>query len=219
MLAKVLLNMSVKAKICGIRTLDALKACTDNGADFIGFVFYPSSPRYIAPEAAYDLTRQTPAGTRNVGLFVDPSDAELEHATSNAMLDMIQLHGDESRQRVAEIKAKTLMPVIKAIGMGEAEDIETARRYQDVTDWLLLDHKPVGSDKGGTGQSFDWSLLKSVTFTKPWMLSGGLTAENIAQALYHAAPQALDTSSGVESTRGIKDTAKIKAFLDTAKAV
>ena len=146
-------------------------------------------------------SRQTPLARAMLACSSTQAMRSSEHATSNAMLDMIQLHGDESRQRVAEIKAKTLMPVIKAIGMGEAEDIETARRYQDVTDWLLLDHKPVGSDKGGTGQSFDWSLLKSVTFTKPWMLSGGLTAENIAQALYHAAPQALDTSSGVEHLR------------------
>lgn len=207
-----------RVKICGITEPETLRAACENGADFIGFAFYPPSPRFIEPEQAASLIRQLPSTVKAVGLFVDPDDEALTAALEAAPVDMIQLHGEESVLRVEEIKARFLRPVIKAFPVRTLNDVEAAYAYEGCADWLLFDAKPVGADlPGGTGQRFDWSLLEGHTLSTPWMLSGGLSSETVEDAMTYLHPPALDVSSGVESTRGVKDAAKIKTFLLKAK--
>jgi phosphoribosylanthranilate isomerase len=218
--------MIPKIKICGITTAPPLNAACESGADFIGFVFVQSSPRYIAPRAASELSRLTPTGVKNVGLFVNPTDSDLDDALSQTMLDMIQLHGDEDPSRVIEIKNRTHMPIIKAIGIHDEKDMQKAYSYEDVVDYLLFDYKnPITNHQlpaapyGGTGKSFDWSLLKDKNFSKPWMLSGGLNKNNIKEAIRILSPQAVDISSGVEIKKGIKDIEMIKEFVSIIKNI
>jgi phosphoribosylanthranilate isomerase len=208
-----------QVKICGIKTPEALEAAYGAGARFVGLVFYPTSSRFIHPDQAWELVRQIPTGVRSVGLFVNPTDRDLETILGRVPLDMVQLHGDETPKRVEEVRLSTEMPVIKAMPVSGMQDIEKAREYEDVADWLLFDAKAPAGQYGGTGESFDWNLLKDRSFTKPWMLSGGLNAENVASALKILAPAAVDVSSGVESVRGVKDPLKIKAFIEAVKAV
>lgn len=205
-------------KICGIKDPQTLRVAADAGARFAGFVFYPSSPRYLETEIAAQLVREMPTGMRSVGLFVDPTVQDLLRVASSVSLDMIQLHGEETPQRVNEISALMSMPVIKAIRLRYAEDVALAYEYENVADWLLFDSKTDHELPGGTGLRFDWELLKDKTFKKPWMLSGGLDAENVSNALKILKPDAVDVSSGVESTRGVKDPAKIKAFIQAVKS-
>ncbi len=213
--------MSVQVKICGIKTLDALEAALEGGAAFIGFVFFEESPRNIDIDIAHELCSMIPEGVRSVGLFVDPSDGELESVLKSVTLDMFQLHGNETPKRVREIKKRFSLPVMKAFSVSTAADIVRAYAYEDVADWYVFDAKaPEGSRvPGGTGQSFDWALLAEEEFDKPWMLSGGLTPENVENALMILSPTAVDVSSGVEAVRGEKDEAKIKAFLAAANRV
>ncbi|PCJ97788.1 MAG: phosphoribosylanthranilate isomerase [Zetaproteobacteria bacterium] len=208
-------SKKVKAKICGITTPEALEVAIRSGARFVGYVFFPPSPRHIAIDTAKELVLMMPTGVRSVGLFVDPTDAQLDAVVGYVPLDMIQLHGTETPQRVKEIKDKYALPIIKAFPVSCTSDIEVARDYEDIVDWLLFDAKPpAGSDvPGGTGQCFDWALLRDITFSKPWMLSGGLHLENIGEALSVLSPDAVDVSSGVEVSRGVKDIEKIRSFL------
>lgn len=211
--------MKTQTKICGITTPAVLNAAVQGGARFIGFVFYPPSPRHIAIDTAKELSLMIPTGIRSVALFVDPTDEQLEAVLGHVQIDMIQLHGDESPERVSEIKAKYAMPIIKAFPVREAADIDAAVDYADA-DWLLFDAKsPDPSQHGGTGQSFDWSLLQGKIFDKPWMLSGGLTSDNVTAALSVLLPKAVDVSSGVERVRGVKDEGKIRAFLSVMNAL
>lgn len=206
-----------QVKICGIKTPEMLRVAAAEGARFIGFVFYPPSPRHVEIDTAKELALMLPTGVRGVGLFVDPTDEALEAVLGKVQLDMIQLHGSETPQRVREIKHKYAMPIIKAFPVREASDIDAAAAYTDA-DWLLFDAKPTDQNlHGGSGESFDWSLLAGREFNKPWMLSGGLTPDNVAQALSVLCPSALDVSSGVEVTRGEKDADKIIRFLDILK--
>lgn len=209
--------MSTQIKICGITEPITLKAACDAGADFIGFVFYPPSPRAITPQNAAPLIESLPSHTKSVALFVNPTDEQLETTLRESPVDFIQLHGTEDPERVKAIKTRFKLPIIKAIGVNTSEDITIARTFEDSADWLLFDHKPTTTDAGGTGQSFDWSLLQNQTFKKPWMLSGGLTAENVKIPIRLVSPTAVDISSGVESTRGVKDTNKIKALITAVK--
>lgn len=212
--------MNTAVKICGIKEPESLKSAVEAGARYIGFVFYPPSPRYVARETAKELALMLPTGVKAVGLFVDPSDEELEQVLGHVQMDMIQLHGSETRERVAAIKAHFAMPVMKAVAVSCAKDIENAAQYEAVADWVLFDAKAAeGNLPGGTGKSFDWSLLQGKAFHTPWMLSGGLTAENVVEALSMLHPAAVDVSSGVESARGVKDPAKIRAFLDAVKGL
>ncbi len=211
--------MKTQTKICGITTPEALNAAVLGGARFIGFVFYPPSPRHVAIDTAKELSLMIPTGVRSVALFVDPTDAQLEAVLGYVQIDMIQLHGGESPARVSEIKAKYSMPIIKAFPVRTADDIDMAADYEDA-DWLLFDAKPVNADlPGGTGQSFDWGLLQGKFFSKPWMLSGGLTVKNVGDALSALSPKAVDVSSGVERARGVKDEGKIRAFLSMMNAL
>jgi len=206
-------------KICGIKTPEILSVAASAGARFAGFVFVPQSPRYIHPEQARLLSRQLPTGLRSVGLFVDPSDEDLAHILGAVSLDFIQLHGDESPARVQAIKSRFNIPVIKAFAISAADDLDQVAAYIPVIDWILFDAKAPASSNiaGGNGVAFDWAILKDRTFAKPWMLSGGLTPENVADALNILSPDAVDVSSGVESSRGIKDAQKVRDFIAAVK--
>lgn len=205
-------------KICGLKDPENLQAACKAGARFVGFVFYPPSPRHVDFEIAWNLARAVPTGVRSVGLFVNPTDQELDHILTGIQLDMIQLHGDESPGRVAEIKARYNMPVMKAIRVASPDDLQNIEGFEAAADWLLFDAKPQNAYlPGGTGHCFDWNILKNRTFKKPWMLGGGLHSDNIAEALSMLSPIAVDVSSGVEIARGQKDTEKIKAFIQAVK--
>ncbi|HEY0832990.1 MAG TPA: phosphoribosylanthranilate isomerase [Azospirillum sp.] len=210
--------MSVAVKICGLSEPESLRAAIEGGARWVGFVFYPASPRHVAPALAADLARLVPTGVRTVGLFVDPDDELLEHVVSQVPFDMLQLHGKETPERVAAVKAAFGIPVMKAIKVGAPEDLDRAMDYAGAADRLLFDSKPparVASLPGGTGIAFDWTLLAGRTWPKPWMLSGGLNAGNVADALRVTGAPALDVSSGVEDRPGHKDPALVRAFLET----
>ena len=210
--------MPVSVKICGLTEPETLHAAVSGGARYVGFVFYPPSPRSIAPSMAAELARLVPTGVRTVGLFVDPDDDFLEHVVSQVPFDLIQLHGKETPRRIAEVKAAFNIPVMKAIKVGGPEDLAAALDIAEVADRLLFDAKPpakVSALPGGNGIAFDWTLLAGRSWTKPWMLSGGLKPENAAEAVRTTGATALDVSSGVEDRPGHKDPALIRRFLDS----
>lgn len=206
-------------KICGITAPDALEASISHGADFIGFNFYKPSPRYLPAEIAGKLTKKVPTSVRSVGLFVDATDEYIDTILGCAHLDMIQLHGDESRTRVAEIRMKYNLPVIKAVRIRDAGDLEKIKDYTPVAEWLLLDSRPPGHDlPGGTGHRFDWNMLAGYKkLPEKWFLAGGLDENNVWEAVEKIHPPGLDVSSGVESGEGIKDPEKIKNFINNTK--
>lgn len=209
----------VDVKICGLSTPETLQTAIEAGARFVGFVFYEPSPRNVSFDIAWNLARTVPTGVRSVGLFVNPEDEFLEHIVSGIQLDMIQLHGDETPGRINEIKQRFTMPVMKAIRVSTEDDLKDIEGYEAAADWLLFDAKPKNAKlPGGTGESFDWNILANRTFSKPWMLAGGINEENVAEALSILHPNAVDISSGVESSPGIKDPDKIKAFIKAVKA-
>jgi phosphoribosylanthranilate isomerase len=182
-------------------------------------VFYPPSPRALTPDIASDLSRMLPTGVRAVGLFVDASDAEIGAVTGRVPLDLLQLHGTETPRRVADIRGRFGLPVMKAIGVATADDFAPLPDYEAVADWILFDAKPpknVTSLPGGTGIAFDWQLLKHVRVKKPWMLSGGLNAANLAEAVSLTGAKMVDVSSGVEDRPGIKSVDRIREFLAAA---
>lgn len=210
--------MPVSVKICGLTEPQSLHAAVSGGARYVGFVFYPPSPRSIAPSMAAELARLVPTGVRTVGLFVDPDDDFLEHVVTQVPFDLIQLHGKETPRRIAEVKAAFNIPVMKAIKVGGPEDLAAASEAAEVADRLLFDAKPpakVSALPGGNGIAFDWTLLAGRSWPKPWMLSGGLKPENAAEAVRTTGATALDVSSGVEDRPGHKDPALIRRFLDS----
>lgn len=215
----------VKVKICGLKDIVAIDAAIAAGADFIGLVFYPASPRHVTIEEAarfaeHIKSRSVAKKVMSVALLVDPDDALLEQAISVVSPDMLQLHGSETPERVSAVKERTKIPVIKALAVSSESDFNIVPAYDAVADWLLFDAKPApGGLPGGTGKSFDWSLLKGRSFSRPWMLSGGLTPENVREALAVLSPDAVDVSSGVEAARGVKDPAKIRAFIEVSKGL
>ena len=211
--------MTVQVKICGVSHPGAVTAAVQGGARYIGLVFYERSPRHVAPPLAAELARMVPTGVRTVGLFVDPTNEYLEHVVSQVPLDLIQLHGDETPERVAEIRAAFSMPVMKAIKVSSAADLDAIDAYAAVADRLLFDAKPpakVAALPGGNGIAFDWTILTGRTWSKPWMLSGGLTADNVAEAIAVSGAQSIDVSSGVEDRPGHKDPDLIRGFLKAA---
>lgn len=210
--------MALFTKICGITDPVALETALEFEADMLGFVFFPPSPRNLSLEAAVTLLDQVPSGTDRVGLFVDPSNDQLDAILGKARLDLLQLHGDETPERCRAITIYFGLPLIKAIKVSGPEDIEQARAYEDIVDWLLFDARPPkgATRPGGNGQAFDWDMLKGQSFKRPWLLSGGLTPDNLEEAVRRSGASAVDVSSGVESAPGKKDPAKIRAFLDTA---
>ena len=214
--------MTVAAKICGLSEPESLRAAVAGGARYVGFVFYPRSPRAIAPPMAAELARLLPTGVRSVGLFVDPDDEFLEHVTGQVPLDLIQLHGSETPRRIAEIKARYALPVMKAVKIGGPEDLTAALEAAEVADRLLFDAKPpakVSALPGGNGIAFDWTILAGRRWPRPWMLSGGLTAENVAEAVRVTGATEVDVSSGVEDRPGHKDPVLVRAFLSAVAAL
>ncbi len=215
--------MKVRAKICGLNEAQAVRAAVDAGADFVGFVFYPPSPRAVTPEQAAALAELAPGHVGKVGLFVDADDAAIDAALDAARLDMLQLHGDESPERVAALRARTGCKVMKAIKLAEAADLAGARAFYESGDWLMFDAKAPkdmkGALPGGNALAFDWLLLKDREFPLPWMLAGGLDAANVAEAVRLSGARAVDTSSGVEDSPGVKSPAKIRHFLRAVAAL
>jgi phosphoribosylanthranilate isomerase len=212
--------MALAVKICGLNSRESVAAAVAGGARFLGFVFYPPSPRYVTPDAAGALAATAPAGVTRVGLFVDPDDALIEQTLEAAGLDMLQLHGRETASRVAAIKARFGVAVMKAVPVAGAGDVAAARDYVDAADWLLFDAKPPpgmkGALPGGNALSFDWSLLTGHQWPKPWMLSGGLNAANLREAGRISGARAVDVSSGVEERPGQKSLHRIAEFLKLA---
>ena len=208
--------MAVAAKICGVNSPAAAAAAVDGGAAFVGFIFYPRSPRHVDPAAAADLAARVPAHVGRVGVFVDPTDADLA-AVANVPLSMLQLHGAEDPARVAQIRARTGLKVMKAIAIAEAADLKRAAAFAPVADWLLFDAKPPKSMTaalpGGNALAFDWEILRGYAGVLPWMLSGGLSVENVAEAVRATGADTVDVSSGVEDAPGKKNPDRIRAFL------
>lgn len=207
---------TTKVKICGLSTPETLTVAIDAGADFVGLVFYAPSPRHVEIEVAAYLAKQIPSNVEAVGLFVNPTDEYLQNVLNEVALTMIQLHGHESIERVRQVKQKFNLPVIKALPIETIDDLTAAQAYDNIADWLLFDAK-AETLPGGNGTPFDWNILKDYKGASPWMLAGGLTPKNIAEALKIVTPDALDVSSGVESDPGQKETDKIRSFIQSAK--
>jgi phosphoribosylanthranilate isomerase len=210
---------TTKAKICGLRTEAALEAALAGGADYVGLVFFPPSPRNITPEAAKPLAARARGRAKIVALLVDPDDALIEAVVAAVNPDLLQLHGDETPERVAEVRRRWGKPVMKAIKVATAEDASAAFAYADAVDLILFDARaPKDSTRpGGHGAAFDWSLLDGVKGRLPFMLSGGLTPDNVAEAIRITGAALVDVSSGVESRPGEKDPELIRRFLQAAK--
>lgn len=203
-------------KICGITTKEAHDASIGSGAEFTGFVFHSPSPRYIDPACAAPLVRGAPPGHTCVGLFVDPADSLIESVLAAVPLAMIQLHGAETPDMVAHIRRRFALPVIKAIRIATPADCAAISEFEPVADWLLFDARSAKAP-GGTGERFDWNILKNASPSRPWMLAGGLTPENVGEAVALLHPPALDVSSGVEDAPGIKNPDRIRAFIAAAR--
>ncbi|WBO21204.1 phosphoribosylanthranilate isomerase [Sphingomonas abietis] len=204
--------MPTFAKICGLSTPETVSAATRGGASHVGFVFFPKSPRDIVPEQAGELV--TPEAVGRIGVFVDPDDALLLHAVRGARLTGVQLHGDESPERVAAVKARLGIEVWKAVPVRTRADLDAAKLYRGAADRILYDAKtPKGTLPGGMGLRFDWKLLEGFGHPLPWALSGGLDVANIAEAVRITGTRLVDVSSGVERAPGVKDVDKIAAFL------
>lgn len=206
-------------KICGLMTSEALDAALDAGADMVGFVFFPPSPRNLGFDAARALGRRVAGRAQKVALTVDADDATFEALVAALAPDLLQLHGREPPERVAAIRRRFGIPVMKVIGVSSAEDLAALARYEPVAERILFDAKPPkdATRPGGNGLAFDWQLIAGARIVRPWMLSGGLDAGNVAEAVRVSGAPGVDVSSGVESAPGVKDVAKIAAFVRAAK--
>jgi phosphoribosylanthranilate isomerase len=210
----------IAVKICGLRSAEDVAAAVSAGARYLGFNFFARSPRSVTPNAARALALEVPPGVAKVALVVDATDATLDTLTRTVPLDMLQLHGAESPERLAEVRARYGMPVMKCLGIAGPDDLDAIDRYATVADQLLLDAKPPEGAvlPGGNGLAFDWRLLAGRQFwTRPWMLAGGLTPENVAEAVRRTGAVQVDVASGVESAPGIKDAGKMAAFCAAAR--
>lgn len=211
--------MSVVAKICGLSTPETVDAAVAGGARYTGFVFYPPSPRNVAPAVAGSLIARLPSDVTPVALVVDAEDALIEAILAQAPVKIIQAHGHETPERVAAIRRRFGLPVMKAVGIGSPEDVAAAHRFEAVADLLLLDAKPPKKGlPGGNGLAFDWQLIAGEAWAKPWFLAGGLTPDNVAEAIRTAGAEAVDVSSGVERAPGVKDLDLIAAFLAAVRS-
>jgi phosphoribosylanthranilate isomerase len=214
--------MSIAAKICGLSSEVAVTAAVEGGAAYLGFVFYPPSPRAVSPARAAALIAAVPSGVQRVGLFVDADDALIRAVLAEAPIDILQFHGAESPDRIADVKVRFHRPVMKAIAVAAPADVLAAGRYDDVADMLLFDAKPpslIDALPGGNGLAFDWRLIAGHKWRRPWMLSGGLTAELLPEAVHISGASAVDVSSGVERRPGDKDPDKIREFLRVARTL
>lgn len=210
----------VRVKICGLRTPADVTAVARAGAAYAGFVFFAKSPRNVTLSEARLAALAAPPGLAKVALTVDADDATLDAIIETVPLDMLQLHGHESPDRVAAVRARYGLPVMKAIGLAEEGDLPAIFEFSTVADQILIDAKPPrGADlPGGNGLAFDWRLLAGRRWLRPWMLAGGLTPQNVAEAVRLTGARQVDVSSGAESAPGVKDAARIAAFVAAARA-
>jgi phosphoribosylanthranilate isomerase len=211
--------LTVSVKICGLVRAEDADAVLRAGAEFAGLVFHPRSPRRLSPENAMSLAARLRGRARIVALFADPNDDELAGVMNSVKPDFVQLHGAETPDRLAAIRSRFGCPVIKAMAIADTADFASLPAYEAVADMLLFDAKPaVGAAReGGHGRAFDWRLLRGRTMKRPWLLAGGLTAENVARAIRAAGAPGVDVSSGVESAPGIKDGQAIADFIAAAR--
>ena len=211
--------MSVLIKICGLKTSEALDAALDAGADLVGFVFFAPSPRHVPLSAARALGERVEGRAQKVALSVDAPDDELAASIEALKPDLLQLHGSETPERVAAVRARFRLPVMKALPIAERDDVAAFRRYEAVADRLIFDARAdvEATRPGGLGRRFDWRLLENVATRLPFMLSGGLDADNVEEALRITAAAGVDVSSGVERAPGEKDPDKIRAFIAAAR--
>ena len=212
--------MSVLVKICGLKTLEALDAALAAGADMVGFVFFPPSPRHLGFEQARTLGERVQGRAKKVALSVDAHDADLGQFIDALKPDMLQLHGTETPERVSTVRSRFGLPVMKAIPIEQRSDLSPIHLYANVADWILFDARAPreATRPGGLGKTFDWTLLEKIDLKVPFMLSGGLDAHNVAEAIRVTRPQAVDVSSGVERAPGEKDSDKIREFIRAARA-
>ena len=210
--------MNLDLKICGLNTLEAIKAAVTGRAAYIGFVFFEASPRAVTPDIMANLCLPVPKTVKKVGLFVDASMEEIAAAVFKGSLDMIQLHGSETPSMLAKIRSKFGLPVMKAVAIACEDDLARVKIYENCADMILFDAKPPSgaSRPGGNAMSFDWSLVAGKDWTLPWMLAGGINSENLAQAVKISGASAIDVSSGVEDPLGFKSPAKITELLSLA---
>jgi phosphoribosylanthranilate isomerase len=211
--------MDLTVKICGLRTPETLHAAIEAGADWVGFVFFPKSPRHVSLDEAKALAPLVAGRAKKVALLVDPSDGLMADVIAALQPDFLQLHGHETPERVSEIRQRFGVPLIKAVGIADQDDLTRAGAYESLVDWMLYDAKPPKQAvlPGGNGVSFDWTLLKEAGKQHHFMLSGGLDAGNVANALAITGAAGVDVSSGVESAPGIKDPERIKAFMTAVR--
>jgi phosphoribosylanthranilate isomerase len=211
--------MSLLIKICGLKTPEALDVALAAGADLVGFVFFPASPRHVSFEIARTLGERVRGRAQKVALSVDAGDEELAASIEALEPDLLQLHGKETPDRVASVRKRFGVPVMKALPIAERADLSLIRLYDNVADQLIFDARATGeaTRPGGLGKSFDWRLLDTLAVHVPFMLSGGLHAGNVAEALRITAAPGVDVSSGVERTLGEKDPDKIRLFVAAAR--
>ena len=210
----------VKVKICGLSTQETVDAAVTLKADYIGFVFFQKSPRCITHEKCFKLTQNIPETVTKVALVVDADNALLEDITANGCIDMLQLQGQETPKRVKEIRQKTGLRIMKAVGLSKKKDLIKIEPYLNVVDQLLIDASPPKGSvlPGGNGNTFDWSILRGKKWSVPWILAGGLHASNVKKAIDVTGAQQVDVSSGVEYSPGLKDKRKIASFIKNAKS-
>ncbi|MBC7132771.1 MAG: phosphoribosylanthranilate isomerase [Roseovarius sp.] len=210
---------NIRVKICGLTEAAHVAAAVSGGAAYLGFVFFPPSPRNLSHAAARALMLDVPPGVAKVALTVNADDATLDALCAALPVDFLQLHGAETPDRVREVRARYGLPVIKAIGIASAADLPLIETYGAVADQLLVDAKPPrgATRPGGNAEPFDWSLIAGVDWPCPWLLAGGLTPGNVAEAVARSGARQVDVSSGVESAPGVKDPARIAAFLAAAR--
>lgn len=208
----------IRVKICGLTEPQTLAAAVQAGAAYLGFNFFPKSPRYVSPATARKLAADVPPGVCKVALSVNADDATLDKILSDVPIDMLQLHGSEGPDRVADLRTLYGLPVMKVIGIAEKADLNELDQFIGVADQIMLDTKPPKDAvlPGGNGLNFDWTLLQGRRWPIPWMLAGGLTAENVADAIRLTGARQVDVSSGVEQAKGQKDAGKIANFLKAA---
>lgn len=209
----------MKIKMCGLTRVGDVAAAVAAGADYVGLVSFPRSPRHLEIAEAAALARSVPEGITRVALVVDADDAALDALTGAVPINMLQLHGRETPARVSEIRARTGLPVMKAVGLATADDLPQIAGYEAVADQLLIDAKPPegAARPGGNALAFDWALIAGRRWALPWMLAGGLTPANVAEAVQRTGARQLDVSSGIESTPGVKDASLMCAFTDAAR--
>ena len=212
--------MRIQSKLCGLTKVQDIDAAAEAGAAYVGFVFFPKSPRNLEIKEARELALRVPLKIAKVALVVNADNAFLDQITASVPLDMLQLHGTESPERVVEVKVRYGLPVMKALGIATTEDIMWAQTYTSAADQLLLDAKPLsGHDlPGGNGLSFDWKLLHGETWSVPWMLAGGLTPINVAEAVQLSGAKQVDVSSGIETMLGQKCPELMTEFVDQANS-